>query len=187
MRNAGSVLPQLALLAAATLGLCSCSSMSSDVGSGNENNTYAYSAPANYASRLPQQIATNEKVVLVDPRVHAWGAYDNGTLVRAGLATAGSTWCPDLGRPCKTAAGSFRVQSLGAAECKSRTFPLPKGGAPMPYCMFFHGGQALHGVPAGEVVEGNISHGCVRLNVSDAEWLRFNFVNVGTKVQVSPY
>jgi lipoprotein-anchoring transpeptidase ErfK/SrfK len=45
----------------------------------------------------------------------------------------------------------------------------------------------LHGVPDGEVVEGNISHGCVRMHVVDAEWLRYSFVNYGTKVVVKPY
>ncbi|HSW70413.1 MAG TPA: L,D-transpeptidase family protein, partial [Gammaproteobacteria bacterium] len=38
-----------------------------------------------------------------------------------------------------------------------------------------------------EVVDGNASHGCVRLKVQDAEWLRFNFVSIGTKVVVLPY
>lgn len=186
MRKAGSVLPQLTFIAAAALTLSACSSMSSDMSSGGT--MYSSYEPADYAGRLPSQIETKEKVVVVDPRVHAWGAYDkDGSLVRAGLATAGSSWCPDIGRPCKTSAGHFRVNSLGSADCKSKIFPVPKGGAPMPYCMFFHGGQALHGVHEGEVVEGNISHGCVRLHVADAEWLRFNFINVGTRVIVEPY
>ena len=55
----------------------------------------------------------------------------------------------------------------------------------MPYCMYFHGGQALHG--SYEVVNGNISHGCVRLHVNDARWLRFNFAEPGTKVIIKPY
>lgn len=142
--------------------------------------------PQNYASRIPGHINTSEKVVVVDPRVHAWGAYGaNGDLIRAGLATAGSSWCPDLGRPCRTKVGSFRVNSLGSPNCKSTIFPLPRGGAPMPYCMFFNKNQGLHG--SYEVVEGNVSHGCVRMHVSDAEWLRYNFVNIGTKVIVRPY
>lgn len=168
-----------------TLALSSCSTMSSDYSSGSR---YAYaSPPADYTSRLPSNISTMEKVVVVNPRVHAWGAYENGSLVKAGQATAGSGWCPDIGRPCRTAVGHFRVNSLGSEECKSRIFPVPKGGAPMPYCMYFHGGQALHGVHEGEVVDGNISHGCVRMHIPDAEWLRFNFVKVGTKVIVEPY
>ncbi len=185
MRNVGSSLSLIALCAASFV-LCSCSSMSSDMSSGE---MYASnSPPADYTSRLAPHIDTKEKVVVVDPHVHAWGAYDSdGNLVKAGLATAGSDWCPDLGRPCHTRVGSFRVQTLGEADCKSHIFPIPKGGAPMPYCMFFNNGQALHGVPDGEVVEGNISHGCVRMHVADAEWLRYNFVNYGTRVVVKPY
>jgi hypothetical protein len=176
----------LLTLCTATLTLSSCAS-SSDEGT---EVSYAYNnppPPPNYSERLAPTIASKEKIVVVDPRVHAWGAYENGNLVRSGLATSGSSWCPDTGKPCRTSSGQFRVYSLGDETCKSKIFPIPKGGAPMPYCMFFHGGQALHGVHSGEVVEGNISHGCVRLQVSDAEWLRYNFVNVGTKVVVKPY
>lgn len=177
----------LLTLCTATLALSSCST-TTDTSSASGSNTYAYNPPPpDYSSRLASNIDAKGKVVVVDPRVHAWGAYENGNLVKAGIATAGSSWCPDIGRPCRTSAGQFRVYSLGDETCKSKIFPVPKGGAPMPYCMFFHGGQALHGVHAGEVVEGNISHGCVRLQVSDAEWLRYNFVNVGTKVVVKPY
>lgn len=144
---------------------------------------------ANYASRLPQHIDTHgEKVVVIDPRVHAWGAYDaSGNLLRAGLATAGSSYCADIHRACRTKVGTFRVYSLGSLSCKSTRYPIPKGGAPMPYCMYFNGNQGLHGTYGGGVVEGNVSHGCVRVKVVDAEWLRYSFINVGTKVIVKPY
>lgn len=140
-----------------------------------------------FAARLPTSITPpGEKVVVIDPHVHAWGAYSaDGSLVRGGLATSGSDWCPDLHRRCHTQSGSFRVESLGAATCKSSIFPIPRGGAPMPYCMFFNRNQAMHG--SYELGDANLSHGCVRMHVSDAEWLRFNFVNVGTKVVVKPY
>lgn len=139
-----------------------------------------------YSSRLPSHLAGGEKVILVDPNVHAWGAYDaSGALVRSGLVTAGAHYCPDVGRPCRTKAGSFRIFSLGSSSCKSSKYPLPRGGAPMPYCMYFNKNQALHG--SNEVREANLSHGCVRLRVGDAEWIRFNFANVGTKVIVRPY
>lgn len=141
-----------------------------------------------YSSRIPQNIATNEPTIVVDPRVHTWGAYNsNGQLVKAGLASAGRDWCPDTGKPCRTHSGTYRIHSLGGPECVSHIFPIGIGGSPMPYCMFFSGGQALHGVPPSEIGEGNFSHGCVRLNVSDAEWIRFDFAGVGTKVIVRPY
>lgn len=170
--------------------MCSCSTyQSSDEQPSRYAGNYLSNPPppADYASRIPQHIASTEKTVLVDPNVHVWGAYSDGELVKAGIASAGSNWCPDLGRPCHTHSGTFHVYSLGEPTCKSHIFPIPKGGAPMPYCMYFNNGQALHGVPDSEVGEGNFSHGCVRLRVSDAEWLRYNFVNIGTKVIVKPY
>jgi L,D-transpeptidase ErfK/SrfK len=134
------------------------------------------SSYSSHHGSLPRQIAPpGEKLIIVDPNVHAFGAYtSDGVLVRSGMATAGSNWCRDLRRPCRTRSGTFHIYSLGGPECKSHKFPLPHGGAPMPYCMFFNGSQALHG--SYEVVYGNISHGCVRLHVGDARWLRYNFV-----------
>ncbi len=182
MRSKGTLVT-LSLCCLSAFTLCSCSSMSS-----SENEGYASASfSENYESRIPQHIASNEKTVLVDPNVHVWGAYQDGQLVKAGIASAGSDYCPDLGRRCHTSVGSFRVFSLGEPSCKSRIFPIPKGGAPMPYCMYFSHGMALHGVPDSEVGEGNFSHGCVRMHVADAEWLRYNFVNIGTKVIVKPY
>ncbi len=138
--------------------------------------------------------ASGEKVIVINPRNHTWSAYDaSGNLQRSGVATAGSHWCKDLHRPCRTKTGTFRIYSLGSRGCVSRKFPLGRGGAPMPYCMFFNGGQGIHG--SNQVVRGNISHGCVRVTVDSAAWLRFNFVEGpnrsngyrGTKVIVKPY
>jgi lipoprotein-anchoring transpeptidase ErfK/SrfK len=185
MRSLGS--RSLFALIATTILLTSCASQRQDT-----NYAYANSAPqmvappTDYASRLPQNIATSEKTIVVDPNVHAWGAYNSqGELVKAGLVTAGGNWCSDVGRSCRTKSGSFRIASLGGPSCKSSLYPLPRGGAPMPYCMFFNGNQGLHG--SSEVIEGNVSHGCVRMRVSDAEWVRYNFANVGTRVIVRPY
>lgn len=117
-----------------------------------------------------------EKVVIVDPVENAWGAYDaDGTLLRWGPASSGADFCRDIDRQCHTHSGSFRVYSLGSSDCYSTKFPLPDGGAPMPYCMYFENGQALHGEPNG-LPGYNASHGCVRMYVNDAEWLRYDFI-----------
>ena len=173
---------RVALLIASSTLLAACATGRS-TGSDGEA-----SYPTNYADRIPHHINTGEKTIVVDPRVHVWGAYDaQGDLVKSGIASAGSDYCHDLGRPCHTHTGSFRVQSLGGPDCVSHIFPVGIGGAPMPYCMFFNSGQALHGVPPSEVGEGNFSHGCVRMHVSDAEWIRYDFANIGTKVIIRPY
>ena len=158
----------------------------------SDENGIEYAQPSSnddgYASRIPQQVKPGEKVVIVYPTVHTWGAYDrNGELVRAGIATAGNYWCDDIQRSCQTSIGTFRIYSLGDGGCFSTIYPLPEGGGLMPYCMYFHNGQALHGSPDETVVEDNISHGCVRLRIPDAEWLRYNFVSHGTKVIIKPY
>lgn len=150
-----------------------------------------------FVPELPLQITPpGEKVIIVDPSIHEWGAYSaEGELLRAGIATAGNNFCRDTGKRCRTKVGTFRIYSLGSENCVSRKFPLPRGGAPMPYCMFFHGGQALHGSARSNVVRKNVSHGCVRVLVEDAKWLRFHFVEGpngdnqyrGTKVIIMSY
>lgn len=139
------------------------------------------------AFSLPRQIdPPGEKLILVSPREHAWGAYSpSGNLIRSGLASAGANWCKDMHSTCHTEVGSFRIRTLGGASCKSPSFPLPKGGSPMPYCMYFNSAQALHG--SYNVVDGNISHGCVRMHVGDAKWLRYNFAERGTLVLIQSY
>jgi lipoprotein-anchoring transpeptidase ErfK/SrfK len=148
------------------------------------NETVSYHSKS---SRLPSILPNNsEKLILVDPKVHRWGAYSSdGKLIRSGLATSGSDWCGDIDRPCRTKSGVFRIYSLGDSKCVSNKYPIGEGGAPMPYCMYFNGGQGLHG--SREVAEDNLSHGCVRVSVSDARWIRFNFATYGTKVIVKPY
>lgn len=53
----------------------------------------------------------------------------------------------------------------------------------MPYCMFFHGGYALHG--SYKVPGYDDSHGCIRLFIDDARWLNEEFVKIGiTKIVI---
>lgn len=134
--------------------------------------------------------SAGEKVIVVYPREHAWGAYNaRGNLIRWGIATAGADDCPDSDGSCRTKVGDFRIYSLGDNTCVSNKY----NDAPMPYCMYFNGGQALHG--SSDIQFSNISHGCVRLHVDDAKWLRYQFVEkpsaanhyLGTKVVIMSY
>jgi len=147
-------------------------------------------------SPFPQNISsTGEKTIVFDPNELAWGAYDaDGTLLRWGPASGGADYCRDIDDACQTHEGTFRIYSVGSSDCYSKKFPLPDGGAPMPYCMYFVNGQAFHGEPRG-LPGFNASHGCVRMYVNDAEWLRYSFVEGpysgnqfrGTKVIVNAY
>lgn len=136
--------------------------------------------------------AAGHKVIIVDPKTLAFGAYDaSGTLVHWGPISAGRDYCPDIHRRCHSSVGTFQVYTKEGAGCKSKKFPIGKGGAPMPYCMYFNGGYALHGSP--EVPGYNASHGCIRMFTEDAQWLNTQFVDLpgsghrGTQVIIRPY
>lgn len=142
---------------------------------------------------FPRRIADNEKQIIVDQDKLAWAAYDaNGQLVNWGPISSGRTKCPDSAGSCLTLTGMYRVFSKEDERCKSDVFPIGRGGAKMPYCMFFHKGFALHG--ANDIPGYRASHGCVRLFERDAKWLNHEFVEtgnekndyLGTKVVIRP-
>lgn len=134
-------------------------------------------------SPFPKTISGGD-IVKVDLGKLAWAAYDsNGNLVKWGSASGGQKYCADIGKACTTVTGTFTFYSKKGPDHKSNQFPVGKGGAPMPYCMHFNGGYALHG---GNVPDFNASHGCIRVPVREAKWLNQNFVNVGkTRIEIS--
>ena len=123
----------------------------------------------------------NRKQIIVDQEKLAWGAYDaNGQLVKWGPVSSGSDKCSDNSSPtCRTQTGVFDVFSKENEKCKSNMFPLGRGGAKMPYCMYFHKGLALHG--SNDIPGYRASHGCVRMFVQDAKWLNHEFVEISDK------
>lgn len=130
--------------------------------------------------------ATGKNVFIFDPSQYAWAAYDaNGQLVRTGIASGGRDYCSDIDSACRTPSGVYQVYRKGSSDCESSKFPIGEGGAPMPYCMFFKGGFAVHG--SYDVPAHNASHGCVRVTPNDAAWLSQNFMKIGTTVIVRSY
>jgi L,D-transpeptidase ErfK/SrfK len=142
-------------------------------------------------SPFPLKIAKRpNKLIIVDQDKLAWGAYDTkGHLLKWGPISSGKDYCGDIGRGCRTQTGAFYVFNKKGKGCESNIFPIGRGGANMPYCMFFYRGFALHG--SAEVPGYRASHGCIRLFTRDAEWLNRSFVRVknldsvtGTKVVI---
>lgn len=134
-----------------------------------------------------------EKQVIIDQDKLAWAAYnEHGQLVKWGPIASGRDKCPDSANSCKTLTGIYRVFSKENEKCKSDVYPIGKGGAKMPYCMYFHKGFAMHG--SSDMPGFRASHGCVRMFIPDAKWLNEEFVDVtseknntlGTKVIVRP-
>lgn len=130
--------------------------------------------------------ALAQRTFVFDPAQHKWFAYQDGELVKSGVASGGANYCADTGRRCHTPVGTFKVFDKGGPGCKSDRYPIGRGGAPMPYCMHFYKWYAVHG--SYEVVPGhNVSHGCIRIYPEAARWLSQNFINIGTTVIVKPY
>ena len=116
--------------------------------------------------------------IMIDLDELAWGAYSaEGELMKWGPISGGKDYCADVKRPCQTLPGDFTIYRAGTVKCKSKKFPVGKGGAKMPYCMFYDGGYAIHG--SYEVPGYHASHGCVRTFIDDARWLNRNFIHIG--------
>lgn len=130
-----------------------------------------------------QTPALGNKQIIVSLDQLAWGAYDEkGTLQAWGPASGGQNWCQDIKRSCRTDLGKYTVYRKGSSRCASSKYPIPHGGAPIPYCMFFNKGQAIHG---SNILPGyNASHGCVRVLTVDAQWLSQQFVKDDKNVKV---
>lgn len=174
-------------LCALSLSLTGCTNNRYTTSSSSDYHYSAHYDESKYALMMPREISTKGKVIVVDPKIYAWGAYQNGQFVRGGIANAGANFCFDERRPCRTTTGTFRIYSMGDVNCASKIYPVGKGGALMPYCMFFHEGESLHGSPDHILGENNISHGCIHMRIPDAEWLRYDFASIGTKVVIKPY
>lgn len=134
-----------------------------------------------------------EQQVIVDQEKLAWGAYNlEGQLVNWGPVSSGRDKCSDSAKSCRTMTGVFHFFSKENEKCRSNLFPIGKGGAKMPYCMYYHKGFALHG--SHDIPGYRASHGCVRMFTRDALWLNHEFVMtanpkadfIGTKIIVRP-
>lgn len=145
-------------------------------------------------SPFPLQINPDgEKQIIVDQDKLAFAAYDiNGRLIKWGPISSGRDKCSDSNNSCRTMTGIFHFFSKENEKCRSNVFPIGKGGAKMPYCMYFHKGFALHG--SDDIPGYRASHGCIRMFTQDALWLNHEFIMtanqklnfLGTKVTVRP-
>lgn len=127
------------------------------------------------------KVKKSTRKVVIDLHNKAFAAYnEEGELVRWGPISAGKD-CSEFENSCSTPKGTFKIYRKENRKYKSKKYPKPFGGAPMPYAMFFSGGIALHG----STLPGrHDSHGCVRLLNEDAKWLNLEFTRINTRVIV---
>ena len=136
-------------------------------------------------SPFPHQLEEpiNRERIVVDLSDQAFAAYNaEGELVHWGPISGGKDYCPDTGAYCGTVTGKFSITRKQGAKCASSKYPIETGGgAPMPYCMHFYRGYAMH---EGSLPGRHASHGCVRLFKDDAAWLNKTFAKIGTPVTI---
>lgn len=100
-------------------------------------------------------------------------AYEGDVPVRIVVVSTGLPRTP-------TPKGQFRIWAkLRYDDMTGPGYYLPN----VPYVMYFYGGYALHGTYWHNNFGRPMSHGCVNLPTSEAEWL-FNWAEVGTLVNI---
>ncbi|MBC7225410.1 MAG: LysM peptidoglycan-binding domain-containing protein, partial [Anaerolineae bacterium] len=133
----------------------------------------APAAKVSAAGQLAPADTPGTKWIEVDLSSQTLTAYAGDTPVYSALVSTGLPGTP-------TVTGEYRIYA------KYRSAPMSGPGyylPGVPYIMYFYRGYALHGAYWHNNFGQPMSHGCVNLRVSDAEWL-YNWAPVGTLVRV---
>jgi LysM repeat protein len=140
--------------------------------SGSDNTPSAAPA-ATAAPVVPAAPSGGGKRFLVDLSDQTLYAYEGETLVRSTLISSG-LW------PNTTVVGTFYIYlKYGSQRMVGPGYDLPG----VPYVMYFYQGYALHGTYWHNNFGHPMSHGCVNMPTTEAEWA-FNWAPVGTPVTV---
>jgi lipoprotein-anchoring transpeptidase ErfK/SrfK len=100
-------------------------------------------------------------------------AYEGDTVVNSFVVSTGTWRTP-------TVTGQYKIWiKLRSGNMSGPGYFLPS----VPYIMYFYKGYGLHGTYWHNNFGTPMSHGCVNLRTSDAEWL-YNWASVGTVVNV---
>ncbi len=130
-------------------------------------------AAAQATGQLAAADTPGEKWIEVDLSDQTLTAYAGGTPVYSAVVSTGLPGTP-------TVTGEYRIYAkYRSAPMSGPGYYLPN----VPYIMYFYRGYALHGTYWHNNFGQPMSHGCVNLRTSDAEWL-YNWAPVGTLVRI---
>jgi len=123
----------------------------------------------------PPASASGQKRFLVDLSEQRLYAYEGDTLVRTTLISSGLSRYP-------TVTGTFYIYlRYTSARMRGPGYDLRN----VPYVMYFHKSYGLHGTYWHNNFGTPMSHGCVNMPTSEAEWA-YNWSTYGTPVIVQP-
>ena len=130
-------------------------------------------SPAPPAPSPPPSAPTNGRWIDVNLSAQRVTAYQGNTPVRSTLASTGLPRTP-------TPTGRYRIYVKYVSTLMSGPgYYLPN----VPYTMYFYRGYGLHGTYWHSNFGRPMSHGCINLPTSEAQWL-FNWASVGTLVNI---
>jgi LysM repeat protein len=116
---------------------------------------------------------TSGRWIDIDLSAQRLTAYQGSTPVRSTLVSTGLARTP-------TPTGQFRVYVKYASTTMSGPgYYLPN----VPYTMYFYRGYGIHGTYWHSNFGHPMSHGCINMPTSEAQWL-YNWVSVGTLVKI---
>lgn len=137
-------------------------------------NPGTYLAPTGGVPSAPAPTRNTGKEVIVKLSEQRVYAYENGQLMKTTTVSTGLAGTP-------TVTGSFRVYwKLSSQTMSGPGYYLPG----VPYVMYFYQDYALHGTYWHNNFGQPMSHGCVNMPTTDAQWF-FTWADIGTPVTVS--
>jgi len=138
--------------------------------------TSIYIPPTNVPVKPPVAVSSSgggERWIDVNLSTQSVYAYEGNTVVNSFIVSTGTWLTP-------TVTGKYKIWiKLRSAPMSGPGYYLPD----VPYIMYFYKGYGLHGTYWHNNFGTPMSHGCVNLRTSDAEWL-YNWASVGTVVNV---
>lgn len=129
--------------------------------------------PGDYQIPYIPNISSSGRWIDVDLTNQMTYAYEGDVLVRSFIVSTGTWEHP-------TVTGQYRIYvKYVSAPMSGPGYYLPG----VPYIMYFYDGYGLHGTYWHNNFGTPMSHGCINLTISDAEWL-YHWSSIGTLVNI---
>jgi LysM repeat protein len=136
--------------------------------------TGTYLEPTGGVPAAAAPTTNGSKRILVNLTEQKVYAYENDQLVKTVIVSTGLAYTP-------TVTGNYRVYwKLASQTMSGPGYYLPG----VPYVMYFYQGYALHGTYWHNNFGQPMSHGCVNMPTTEAQWF-FNWSEIGTPVTVT--
>lgn len=128
-----------------------------------------------YGVVIPEEVDEDTRWIDIDLSDQMLYAYNGDTLVNSFLVSTGTWQTP-------TVIGEYHIYvKYRYTDMRGPGYYLPD----VPYTMYFYKGYGIHGTYWHDNFGTPMSHGCVNMRTSEAEWM-FDFASVGTLVNVHP-